>query len=414
MDLNTTIKASDQGPARRAFWRGRLSGRNILVSVQLALSVVLLVASGLFVRGFAAARIMDPGFRVDHLLIVSFNGSLIRYDEPKSRLFYKALIDRVRALPGANDATLASNYPFGSNVATRSLIVDGYQPRPGEDKPFTFSNVVDDHYFGVMETKILRGRAFDSRDTATSPRVAIVNEALAKKMFPDRDPLGAQMRLDNADGPVVQIVGIAKTGTYLYWAEPPEPFMWRPFTQDYDPLVTLHVRTAGDPAAMAGAIRDAVRAINPDMPVFSVRSMEAFYDAKAMLGPRLTMQTVTAMGLIGLLLAVIGLYGVVAYAVSRRTREIGIRMAIGATPGDVLRMILEQGLTLTAIGVGVGLSIAFFASRVLSGFIVGVKPHDPAIFLSIPVILSVVMIAACWLPARRAARIDPTIALHQE
>jgi ABC-type antimicrobial peptide transport system permease subunit len=178
--------------------------------------------------------------------------------------------------------------------------------------------------------------------------------------------------------------------------------------------VTLHVRTVGDPTSLAGPIRDAVRAIDPDMPVFSVRSMEAFYDARAMLGPRLTMQLVTVTGLMGLLLAVIGLYGVVAYAVSRRTREIGIRMAIGAKPGDVLRMILGQGLIFTGIGVGAGLAVAFFASRVVADFVIGVSPRDPAIFLSVPVILAVVMIAACWLPAWRAARIDPTLALRQE
>ena len=414
MDLNTMIKASDQGPARTGFWKGRLAGRNILVSVQLALSVVLLVASGLFVRGFTAARKLDPGFRIDHTLLVSFNASMIRYDEKKSREFYKALIDRVRALAGVTDATLAANYPFGGNVSSRSLIVDGDQPRAGEEKPFSFTNIVDDRYFSIMETKILRGRAFDSRDTAASPRVAIINDTIAKQLYPNRDALGAQMRLDNAKGPLVEIVGIAKTGKYLYWAEPPEPFLWMPFTQDYDPQVTLHVRTARDPAGMAGAIRDTVRAINPDMPVFSVRSMQAFYDARAMLGPRLTMQLVTAMGFMGLLLAMIGLYGVVAYAVSRRTREIGIRMAIGAKPGDVLRMILEQGLVFTGIGIAVGLGIAFFASRVLAGFVVGVSPHDPAIFMGVPVILVVVMLAACWLPARRAARIDPTLALRQE
>ena len=414
MELNTTIKASDVGPRRPGFWRGRLAGRNLLVSVQLALSVVLLVASGMFVRGFTAARKMDPGFRIDHTLLVSFNASLIRYDEGKSREFYRTLIDRVRDLPGVTDAALATHYPFSTNVSTRSVVVDGYQPRPGEEKPFAFVNMVGDHYFSLMETKMLRGRTFDARDTATSPRVVVINDTLASRLFPNRDALGAQMRLDDDKGPLVEIVGIAKTGTYLYWSEPPQPFLWMPFTQDYDPLVTLHVRTAGDPAAMAGAIRDAVRAINPDMPVFSVRSMEAFYDARAMLGPRLTMQIVTAMGLTGMLLAVIGLYGVVAYAVSRRTREIGIRMAIGAKPQDVLRMILGQGLVFTAIGVGVGLSIAFFASRVLGGFIVGVKPHDPAIFLSIPFILAAVMMAACWLPARRAARIDPTLALRQE
>jgi predicted permease len=414
MDLSTTIKASDQGPARPGFWRGRLAGRNVLVSVQLALSVVLLVASGMFVRGFTAARKMDPGFRIDHMLLVSFNASLIRYDETKSREFYKALIDRVRELPGVTDATLAANYPFGANVSSRSLIVDGYQPRAGEEKPFAYSNVIDDHYFGLMEMKMLRGRTFDARDTASSPRVAIINDTVAKKLFPHRDPLGATMRLDNENGPLVQIVGIAKTGTYLYWAEPPTAFMWRPSTQDYDPQVTLHVRTVGDPTSLAGPIREVVRAIDPDMPVFSVRSMEAFYDARAMLGPRLTMQLVTVTGLMGLLLAVIGLYGVVAYAVSRRTREIGIRMAIGAKPGDVLRMILGQGLIFTGIGVGAGLAVAFFASRVVGDFVIGVSPRDPAIFLSVPVILAVVMIAACWLPAWRAARIDPTIALRQE
>ena len=190
--------------------------------------------------------------------------------------------------------------------------------------------------------------------------------------------------------------------------------MWRPFAQDYDPQVTLHVRTKGDPAAMATAMRDAVRAIDPDMPVFSVRSMEAFFDAKAMIGPRLTSQMVTAMGLTGLLLAVIGLYSVVAYAVSRRTREIGIRMAVGAKPADVVRMVLEQGLMFTVIGVGVGLVLAFFASQVVSGFVVGVSPHDPAIFITVPLILAAVMLAACWLPAARASRIDPTIALRQE
>jgi predicted permease len=414
LDLNTTIKASDQGPARMGFWRGRLAGRNILVSAQLALSVVLLVASGLFVRGFVAARKMDPGFRMDHTLLVSFNASLIRYDEAKSREFYKALVDRVRMLPGVKDASLAENYPFSGDQSTRSLVVDGYQPRAGEEKPSAFANIVDEHYFGLMETKLLRGRTFDSRDTASSPRVVVINDTVAKKLFPNRDPLGARMRLDNANGPVVEIVGIAKTGTYLYWAEPPTPFFWMPFTQDYDPHVTLHIRTEGDPAGLSASIRDAVRAVNPDMPVFSVRSMEAFYDARAMLGPRVTMQMVTAMGLIGLLLAVIGLYGVVAYAVSRRTREIGIRMAIGARPGDVLRMILGQGLVFTAIGVGVGLAIAFFASRAVSAFVVGVSPHDPAIFLSVPLILAMVMIGACWLPARRAARIDPTRALRQE
>ncbi|HVO98588.1 MAG TPA: ABC transporter permease [Bryobacteraceae bacterium] len=414
MELGTTMKASDQGPAKPGFWGGRLAGRNVLVIVQLALSVVLLVASAMFVRGFGEARKMNPGFRVDHTLLVSFDASLIRYDETKSRAFYKTLIENVRTLPGVVDASLADNFPFGSNVFTRGVAVDGYQPRVGQEKPYSFANIVDDHYFATMESKLVRGRAFDARDTATSPRVVILNEAAAQKFFPNRDALGAQFRLDSATGPLVQVVGIAKTGTYLYWAEPPTPFLWMPFTQDYGNHVTLHVHTKGDPPALSAAIRDVVRKIDPDMPVFSVRSMEAFYDAKAMLGPRLTMQLVTTAGLMGLLLSVIGLYGVVAYAVSRRTREIGIRMAIGARPGDVLRMILSQGLAFTVVGLVAGLTIAFFASRAISGFVIGVSPHDPAIFLGVPVILAAVMLLASWLPAWRASKVDPTLALRSE
>ena len=414
MDLSSTMKTADQGPGKPGMWRGRLKGRNVLVVAQLALSVVLLVASGMFVRGFAAARTMNPGFRIDHTLLVSFNASLIRYDEAKSRAFYHTLVENVRAMPGVQDAALADSYPFNGSIIMRKVVVDGYRPRVGEETPYSFANIVDDHYFATMDMKLVRGRTFDARDTATSPRVVIINEVAAKKFFPNRDALGAQFRLGNADGPLVQVVGIAKTGTYLYWAEPPTPFLYIPFAQEYRPEATLTVHTRGNPPEIAPAIRDAVRAIDPDMPVFSVRSMDVFYDARAMLGPRLTMQMVTAAGSIGLLLAIIGLYGVVAYAVGRRTREIGIRMAVGAKPLDVLRMVLTQGLGFTLAGLGIGLFAAFFASRALAGFVVGVSPHDPAIFIGVAVILTAVMLTASWLPARRAARIDPLLALRQD
>lgn len=414
MDLSGTMKAGDQGPGKPGFGRGRLAGRNVLVVAQLALSVVLLVAAGLFVRGFGEARRMNPGFRVDHTLLVSLNPSLIRYDEAKARVFYRSLMEDVRRLPGVEDAALGANYPFGGNIITRGVSVNGYRPRVGEGGLFAFTNIVDEHYFDATGTKLTRGRAFDARDTAASPRVVILNEEAAKRFFPGRDALAQQFRLDDADGPVVQVVGIAKTGKYLYWAEPAEPFLWIPFTQDYDPHITMQVHTRGDPAAMAASIRDAVRRIDPDMPVFRAQSMEAFYEARAMLAPRLTMQIVTAAGFMGLILAVIGLYGVVAYAVGRRTREIGIRMAIGARPGDVLRMILSQGLGFTAVGLLLGLTIAFFASRVVAGFVVGVSPHDPAIFLSVPFLLAAVMLLASWLPAHRASKVDPTLALRSE
>lgn len=413
-DLGSTIKSSDQGPGRAGFWRGRLSGRNVLVTVQLTLSVVLLIAAGFFMRGFAAAQILDPGFRIDHTLTVAFDPGLVRYNQEKARLFYRTLVDRVGGLGGVTEASLGHSVPFAANTNSRRVIVDGYQARPGEDNPSAWANIVDENYFSLMETPILRGRAFEKRDTATSPRVAIVNETLAQRAWPNRDAVGQRLQLDGPNGPTVQVVGVAKTGKYLYWAEPPQAHLWTPFTQDYDSQMTLHVRTAGDPAAMAAVVRNEVRGIDPDMPIFSVRTMEAFYSGRAMLGPRLLAQMVTAIGLTGLLLAIIGLYGVVAYAVSRRTREIGIRMAVGARPNDVLRMVLGQGLVFTVIGLAFGLAGALGIMRFLVNFSVGVSPHDPITFVSVPVILATVMMAACWFPARRAARVDPTLALRQE
>jgi putative ABC transport system permease protein len=265
-----------------------------------------------------------------------------------------------------------------------------------------------------METRILRGRAFDQRDTASSPRVAIVNETLAARAWPNRDPLGQRMRLDGPNGPMVEVVGVAKDGQYLYWAEPRQLAMWTPFSQDYTSQMKVIARTEGDPAAMAAAARENVRALDADMPIVNLSTMAGNFEARAMLGPRLIAQIVTAIGLVGLLLSVIGLYGVVAYAVGRRTREIGIRMAIGARPADVLRMVLGQGLTFTAIGIALGLAIALSSGRFVQNFAVGVNPHDPLILIGVPAILAAVMMAACWLPARKASRVDPTLTLRQD
>jgi predicted permease len=412
-DLSSVIKASDSGPGKR-FWRGRLAGRNVLVTAQLTLSVVLLIVSAFFVRGFDAARHLDSGFRMDHTLFFTLDPGMVRYNEAKARDFYRKLEDRLRDQAGIRDVTLASSVPYSNSQGSRKVIVDGYQTRPGEDAPSAWSYKVDDHYFPLMETRILRGRAFDERDTASSPRVAIVNETLAARAWPNRDPIGQRLRLDGPNGPLVEVTGVAKDGKYLYWAEPKQAAVWTPFSQEYSSQMKVIARTEGDPAAMAKAVRENVRALDADMPVVNLSTMSGYFDERAMLGPRLIAQIVTSIGLVGLLLAVVGLYGVVAYAVGRRTREIGIRMAIGARPVDVLRMVLSQGLAFTLVGIAVGLSIALSVSGFLHNFVVGVSPHDPLILIGVPAILAAVMLAACWLPARRASRVDPTLALRQE
>jgi predicted permease len=414
-DLASTIKSGDQGPGKAAFWRGRLAGRNLLVMAQLTFSVVLLILSAFFVRGFAAARALNPGFRVDHTLFFSIDTTMVHYDENKTRDFYRKLEDRLREQPGVIDAAISWTIPFNAGQQSQHrLIVDGNQHKAGEDYPSAMSNTIDEHFLPLMENPILRGRGFDSRDTAASPRVMVVNETLAARMWPNRDAVGQRLRLDAASGPDVQVIGVVKDAKYMYWAEPPTMAMWLPFSQDFQSHAFVEVRTAGDPAAMGAAARAQVRALDPDMPIVRMSTLGAFYEDRFLMPPRLLAQMVSALGLVGLLIAVIGLYGVVAYSVSRRTREIGIRMAVGARPGNVLRMVIGQGLIFTVVGIVVGTAIAVSAGTVMQNFAVGVSTHDPAILSIVASILAAVMIAACWIPARRASRIDPTRALRQD
>ncbi len=414
-DLASSIKAGDSGPARISILRGFVTGRNVLVTAQLALSVILLVISADCIRGFQAAWRIDPGFRVDHTLFFTLNPNIQQYDEAKTRDFYRKLTDRLRESGGVQAVSMSSSIPFSTNQSNRKYFAEGAQARPSGDAPGALSYKVDDRFFPLMETKLLRGRGIDSRDTATSPRVAVINELLAGKLFGKNDPLGRRFRLDSADGPELQVVGVAKQGIYTYWAEPALEAVWTPFSQDYSSQMYIEMRTAAGPAAFAALVREQVHALDPGMPVFRISTMEAFFHDRAMLGPRLIAQIVTATGVMGLFMAVIGLYGVVAYAVSRRTREFGIRLAIGATPAGVMRLVLNQGAVLTAVGLAGGLALVIpIARKVVPNFVVGTDPLGAIVLLGVPTLLAVATLAACWIPARRAARVSPTQALRQE
>ena len=414
-DLASSIKAGDSGPARISMLRGLLTGRNVLVTAQLALSAILLVISADCVRGFQAAWRIDPGFRVDHTLFFSLDTGIQRYDEARTRDFYRKLTGRLRETSGVIQASMSSSIPYSTGQNMRKYFPVGGQPPATGDAPNAYSYKVDEQFFPLMETKILRGRSFDSRDTAKSPRVAVINENLARKLFAKDDPIGRRFRLDSADGPELQVIGVAKQGIYTYWAEPPMDAVWTPFSQEYTSQMYFEVRTAGDPGSFTAAVREQVRALDPDMPIFRVSTMSAFFHDRAMLGPQLIAQIVTATGVMGLLMAVVGLYGVVAYAVSRRTREIGIRVAIGATPGGIMRMVLNQGAVFTAAGLAVGLTLVIPIARgIVPSFVTGTNPLAVTVLAGVSVILAAAMLAACWIPARRAARVDPTRALRQE
>ena len=414
-NLASTIKASDSGPARISILRRLVTGRNLLVTAQLALSVVLLIISADCIRGFQAAWRIDPGFRVDHTLFFSTDPNIQRYDESKTREFYKQLTDRLRESTGIQDVSMSSSIPFSTSQVSRNYFAEDAPPRKSGDAPSAFSYKVDEHYFPLMGTKILRGRGIDWRDTAKSPHVAVINELLASKLFGKSDPIGRRFRLDSADGPEVQVVGVAQHGIYTYWAEQPLEAVWTPFSQEYNSQMYIEMRTAGDPASFAALVREQMRSLDPDMPIFRISTMAAFFHDRAMMGPRVIAQIVTATGLMGLLMAIIGLYGVVAYAVNRRTREIGIRLAVGATPARVARMVLNQGVVFAVVGLAMGLGLAIpIARNAIPNFVIGVDPLGPVVLLGVPAILAAAMMAACWIPARRAAKVDPMQALRQE
>jgi predicted permease len=262
-----------------------------------------------------------------------------------------------------------------------------------------------------MQIPVVSGRKFQSSDTQSSVPVAIVNEAMAQTYWPKRSAIGGRIQMGKQ---TLQVIGIAKNIKYRDLSEHPLPFLYLPFSQQYEALMTLHVETAVDPATLAGPVLAEVRKLDAATPVQDVQTMQHFFQEGALFGNRLITQVVTVIGLFGLLLAITGLYGVIAYSVSRRTREIGIRMAIGADPGSVARLVLRQGMKLTAIGGAIGLVLSLLASQVLGSLLVGVSARDPEVYVAVPLLLAAISLLACYIPARRAARIDPLLALRQD
>jgi predicted permease len=409
-NLVSTLKASTAG----SIGGGRTIGRNILVVAQVALSMVLLVASGMFLDGFHKLFAAKSGFSSDHRLMMEFDTSLVRYTPVQSYDFYRKLVDQARTVPGVRSVSLARSIPYLPDQSRTSVVPEGYQLPKGQDSDSVISNNVDEHYFDTMNTAVIRGRAFTADDKDGSRRVAIVNQEFAKTYWPNQDAVGKRLRLNGPDGPWVEIVGLTETSKYLFIGEPPTQFIYLPFAQNPTTQMLLVVETVGDPAAIANPIRDLVQSLDSNQPVFNVRTLETFYQQRAVAVPVMIIVLVSAMGLIGLALALIGLYGLISYSVSRRTQEIGIRMAIGANRSDVLAMILRQGLTLSSIGVLAGGIATFAVARLLVSALFGMASMSVSTFVAVPLLLVAVTVAACYIPARRASTIDPISALRYE
>lgn len=390
--------------------RGRL--QSALVVVQVALSLVTLVSAGLFVRSLATSGRVEVGFaHPDSVLLIDTDFSLAGYRDTSGIPVARRLLEAVRAVPGVTSASLSSAVPlgFGGN-SSMSVAIAGYTPKPGENLSIGYQQVAGD-YFRTMETRLLRGRPIADTDRRGGPRVAVVNQTFVKRFLADRaDAVGAV--IDYGSGPA-QIVGVAEDGKYQDLTEAPQPYAWYPFEQVYSRGLSVHVRTTGRPEALVPALRRAFAAASPDLPFLDVRTLREHTEA-SVFSQRLGAWMLSGFGLLALFLSAIGIYGVMAYTVSRRTREIGVRMALGAERRDVVRMILRRSMRLVGIGLACGVAGAAGAGMVLRSLLLGVKPWDPPTFFAILLTLTAVALLSSWLPARRAARVDPLVALRTE
>jgi macrolide transport system ATP-binding/permease protein len=410
VDLVNALKSADVDvPGRKRLW-----GRNMLVVAQVAMSLMLLTASFLMARGFQHDLMQNTGFTKDHLLMTKFDPRLIQYNATQTQQFYKLLAERMRETPGVQSVALTQNVPLGVDEFDGvTFVPDGFQMPPDRANFSSMMDTVDEGYFETMGIPILRGRAFLASDTADAPRVAIVNMRFAKHFWPGGDAVGKRIRLDSSTGTTVEIVGVAETVKYQS-TQSAMDFVYMPQAQHPVARMVLMLRTGGDPRQLIPSVKDAVRSLDPNLPVLQTRAYEEFYLNQAVYGPRIAIDLVGSMGLVGLLLAVAGLYGLVAYNVIRRTREIGIRIALGAGRSDVLRLVMGKGLVLVGIGTGVGLAMGFMVERLMNSMLFDSGGVDIlAYVVVVPTLLLVTMLAA-YVPARRASRIAPTEALRYE
>ncbi len=398
---------------------GRHRFRNLLVAAQVAGSVILLVIAGLLVRSLQRAGNIQLGFDPDHVLNVTVDPHAIGYDEQQQREFYRRLEARVRELPGVQSASLAFGVPMGTLVQGNAggVTIDSHPLPAGQQAPTVFYNNIDSGYFDTMRVPLLRGRTFTDLDTKNAPPVAIVNQLMADKFWPHEDPIGKRFTLKSAtaSGQSMQVVGVAANGKYAVIFEDPTPLFYIPMAQNFLSLETLQVRTSGAPESLVTPVRNEVHRLAPDLPIIDAQTMRTVVDGtNGTQVFRIGAYFAAAIGGLGLFLAVLGVYGVVSFAAVQRTREIGIRMALGGTDSDVLRLVLRQGIGMVLAGLLVGTVIALALTRLMARFLLGVSPSDPLTYVTVALALSAVAMLACWIPARRATRIDPGVALRYE
>jgi len=412
--LNQSLK--DSG-AKASEGRQRRRSRNVLIVTELALAQVLLIGAGLLIMSYVRVSQINPGFNSDHVLSAKVAPAATKYRDPKSRIqFYSRVLDQLRGLPGVSSVGMVMNLPLSGASMNRGFNVEG-RPEPKADENVAMDyQVVSHDYFQTLEIPVVRGRGLNEHDNETSERVIVINEAMAQRYWPGEDPVGKRMAIgESKDRSWRTIVGIVGDVRHADLTEQPVPCAFIDYRQDVESWsrMAFVMKTTAEPTTMTAAVRSSLVSIDPQQPVYAIEPIDNLLSTSV--APRkFVMSLIVALALVALALAMVGVYSVISFSVSERTREIGIRMALGAKRRDVMAMVLGQGMRVSALGIFAGLGIAYGLTRLLQTLLFDVSATDPKTFLSVAVVLSVVALFACYLPARRATKVDPLVALKNE
>jgi putative ABC transport system permease protein len=392
-------------PSSRLF-----SLRNILVAGQIALSLVALIGAGLFLKSLQNAQRIDPGFDASKLVVMAFDVGAQRMNQARGEDFFKRVLERVKTVPGVESAALASNLPFNGGFL-RTVFVDGDEPK-GDNGLLTLTNTISTEYLKTEGISIVKGRDFTQADTVGAPLVAIINETMAKRFWPGQDPIGRTFHFISETEPR-HVIGVARDSKYITIGENPQSSLYYPLAQNYTPQATLHVRVAGDPQALMGTIRKEVQSLEPTLPLTGVQTVTETI-SQTLWAPRMGASLLGIFGILALVLAAVGIYGVMSYTVNQRSREIGIRMALGASRNDVMGLVFRRGLILIGTGVTIGLAGSALLSKSVAALLFGVNARDIQTYAAVSVLLAAVAMIASYLPARRGTRVDPVTTLRLE
>lgn len=411
-DVNVELQEGSPGASPSG---GKSAVRSALTVAQLACSLVLLIAAGLFVRSFHSAENMYLGFNPDQVLNAIMDPHEIGYDQAQTKAFYQQLVDEVRTIPGVQSTSLAFTVPMGFPSKTTPVFVQGHPVAARERPPMIPYDCISPSYLGTMQVPLVKGRQFTDSDSEEAQPVAIVNQTMAKRFWPNEDPIGKYFSMKSNTGPFVKVVGVAGDGQYFFISTVAQPYFYVPLAQNFVSYRFLQLRTSVPPQSIVSSVEERIHKLAPDLPIDDIRTMQQLVQGIAGLFLfRLAATVAAVMGFLGLTLAIVGVYGVVSYSVSRRTHEIGIRVALGASRNDILKLVSRQGLALIGAGVSAGLLAAWALGHAMASLLLSVSSGDPVTFASVAAVIILVALAACLIPAYRATCINPNSALRYE